>query len=67
MSFGLGIWVTSYKLKSLNNNEDSLQFENAIYRVLYDTSNITAIFEKHLEFSEEMTFTNAIWVVIDTQ
>lgn len=52
MSFTPEIWVTNDKLKSVNKNQDGLQFENAIYRVLYKRSNITALFEKHLKFSE---------------
>ena len=52
MSFTLGIWVTSDKLKLVNLNQDSSKFENAIYRVLYERSNITALIEEHLEFLE---------------
>ena len=67
MSFTPGILVTSDKLKLVNKNQDSLQFENAMYRVLYERSNITALFEEHLEFLEQMAFANAVWVSIENQ
>ena len=52
MSFTPEIWVTSDKLKSVNKNQDNLQFEDAIYRLFSERSNITALFDEHLEFSE---------------
>ena len=37
-------------------NQDTIHFEIAIYRVLHDRSNITALFAEHLKFPEKMTF-----------
>ena len=45
-----------------NKNQKTLHFENAIYRVLHERSNITASFAEHLEVSENLTFTHALWI-----
>ena len=37
-----------------------MHFENAIYRVLNERSNITASFAEHLKFREKLTFIYAL-------
>ena len=40
-------------------------FENVIYRVLRERSNMTVSFAKHLKFQEKMTSTHSRWVNSD--
>ena len=40
-------------------------FENVIYRVLRERSNMTVSFAKHLKFQEKMTSTDSRWVNCD--
>ena len=39
-----------------------LHYENAIYRVLHERSNITAPSAEHPKFPEKMTFAELFWV-----
>ena len=39
-----------------------MDFQTAIYRVLYERSNITASFGEHLKFQEKITFIEVFWV-----
>ena len=42
-------------------NQDTIHFENAIYKVLHLRSSITAPFAEHLKFQEKMTYTHLLW------
>ena len=52
MTFIHTLWVNNDKSRQKNNNEDTIQFENAIYRVLHERSNITTSFAEHLNFKK---------------
>ena len=39
-----------------------MNFANAIYRVLHERSNMTGSFAEHLEFQENLTLTQALWI-----
>ena len=39
-----------------------MHFENALYKVLHERSNIAASFTEHLKVQEKMTFTHALFV-----
>ena len=43
-------------------NQDTIHFENAIYKVLHLRSSITAPFAEHQKFQEKVTFTHSLWV-----
>ena len=58
MHFGLIVTNQNKKVK----NQDTINFEIAIYRVLHERSNNTAPFPEHLKFPEKMTFTEMFWV-----
>ena len=58
MTFTYALWVKSEKLKQEEQNQDTLHFENAIYRVLHERSNNPASFGEPLKFQEKVTFTN---------
>ena len=45
-------WVNSGKWKQKNSNQNTIHFENAIYRVLHERSNITASLAEHLKVRE---------------
>ena len=62
MPFMHTIWVNNGKPRYNNQNEDTIHFDNAIYRVLHKLSNITASNAEHLKFQEKVTFTHALWV-----
>ena len=53
-------WTRSAKLKSKNEIQDNLHFENATYSVLLKRHNKAASFSKHLDFLK--SFTHEIWV-----
>ena len=62
MPFIHALWVNNGKSRYNNKNEDIIHFENAIYRVLYERSNITTSFAEHLKFQEKLTFTYELCV-----
>ena len=62
MPFTHTLWVNSGKSKQEKKNQQTLNFENAIYRVFHKRSNIAASFEERLEFQETLTFTHAFWI-----
>ena len=45
--------------------QDTLHFENAIYMLFLERSNIIASFVEFPKFPEKMSFTPAIWVRSD--
>ena len=53
MTFRQALWVSDGKSKLKSENEDTTHFENAIYRVLHESSSITAPFAENLEFPEK--------------
>ena len=61
MTFRQALWVSDGKSKLKSENEDTTHFENAIYRVLHESSSITAPFAEYLEFPEKKTFTHLLW------
>ena len=42
-----------------------MHFENAIYRVLHEQSNITGSFAEHLEVHENLSYPHALWINSD--
>ena len=54
--------VNMSKQKWKNQKQKTMHFENVIYSVLRERSNITASFAKHLKFQEKMTSTHSLWV-----
>ena len=51
--------------KKKNMEQDTLHFENAIYMLFLERSNIIASFVEFPKFPEKMSFTPAIWVRSD--
>ena len=51
--------VNSDKSKQNDQNQDTLHFENVIYRVLHERSNITAFLSEPVKFQQELNFTYA--------
>ena len=62
MSFVHEIWGSIRKLKSKNNNQNILHFENAAYRMLHERYNVVASLTEHLEFSQQINFRHAMWL-----
>ena len=56
ISFEHGIWVTSVIRKSTSKIQDIFYFENDIYRVLHQKSNIAAFSVEHQKFPERKNF-----------
>ena len=57
MHFGLILTNQNKKVK----NQSTIHFEIAIYGVLHERSNNTALFPEHLKFPKKMTFA-VFWV-----
>ena len=51
-----------WQIKSNNQSQDTLHFENAIYSVVHERSNITASFAERLEVQENLTFKHTLWI-----
>ena len=51
--------VNSDKSKWNYQNQDTLHFENVIYRLLHERSNITISFVELVKFQQELNFTYA--------
>ena len=62
MIFTHTLWVNSGKSNQNNLSQDTIHFENVIYRVVHERSNITAPFVVHLKFKKKKTFTDLLWV-----
>ena len=54
--------MNSGKLKKNKKKQDTIHFENSIYRVIHEGSNITALFAEYLKFQEKMIFAHSFWV-----
>ena len=62
MTFRHILWVKSEKSKENNRNQDTLHFENAIYRGLHERSNNTAPFAEPLKFQKKLAFADILWI-----
>ena len=54
--------VNNGKSRQNNQNEDTAQFEDAIYRVLHERSNINTSLAEQLKFQGKWTFIYSLWV-----
>ena len=61
MPFGLIVGNQNQK----NQNEDTIHFEIATYKVIHERSNKTAPFAEHLKFQEKLTSVDALSVESD--
>ena len=62
MHFIHALWVNSDKSKYNNQNQDTFHFENVLYRVLHERSNIPASFLEPLQTQEKLNFTYSLSV-----
>ena len=61
-TFAEPLWVNRRKSKQKKQNQENIDLENAIYRMLHERRNITASFGEQLKFQEKMTFPEVFWL-----